>query len=149
MLKSPVNSRFNDRIRAGIKITTIREKPWPVGKPIMLYNWSGRPYGSPQRDVCAVEVEHTQPITITIPKFGSPHYSPRSIEDRPLWQCEGFDSQDDMDAWFRAVLKPETTTEMHLCRFKIMPDIVENAFKQASSKHWPEHIAKTILTAGA
>lgn len=38
MLKRPVNSRFNDRIRAGIKITTIREKPWPVGKPITLSN---------------------------------------------------------------------------------------------------------------
>lgn len=148
MLKRPVNSRFNDRIRAGIKITTIREKPWPSGKPIMLYNWSGKPYGSPQRDVCAVEVFHTKPITITKTADGAMSYSPNvvlplpstltgnemvdpieqsSIRFLPLWQCEGFDSQDDMDAWFRAVLKPGTTTEMHLCRFKVMPDIVERS----------------------
>lgn len=139
MLKRPVNSRFNERILAGIKITTIREKPWPVGKPIMLYNWSGKPYGSPQRDVVAVEVVHTKHVTITKAADGAMSYSPDVVmlppcmlsgddlvsPDRgnirvlPLWQCEGFDSQDDMDAWFRAVLKPGTTTEMHLCRFKL------------------------------
>lgn len=125
MLKRPVNSRFNERILAGIKITTIREKPWPVGKPIMLYNWSGKPYGSPQRDVCAVEVTHTQPITITHSHTGRMFYkvaSPEAGESQSmLWRHEGFDSQDDMDAWFLAVLKPGTTTEMHLCRFKIIP----------------------------
>lgn len=134
MLKRPVNSRFNERIIAGIKITTIREKPWPVGKPIMLYNWSGKPYGSPQRDVVAVEVTATTPITITHSPTGrmfykvalewwwQKHVSPDAGEGQQmLWQCEGFDSQDDMDAWFRAVLKPGTTTEMHLCRFKVIP----------------------------
>ena len=142
MLKRPVNSRFNDRIRASIKITTIREKPWPVGKPIMLYNWSGKAYHSPQVNLVAVEVFHTKPITITKAADGAMSYSPNvvlplpstltgnemvdpiersTIRPIPLWQCEGFDSQDDMDAWFRAVLKPGTTTEMHLCRFKIIP----------------------------
>lgn len=134
MLKRPVNSRFNDRIRAGIKITTIREKPWPVGKPIMLYNWSGKPYGSPQRDVVAVEVVFTCPILIRKSYGGTMNYSigfadleryfhqfDSALIPIPLWQCEGFDSQDDMDAWFRAVLKPGTTTEMHLCRFKTLP----------------------------
>jgi len=131
MLKRPVNSRFNDRIRAGIKITTIREKPWPVGKPIMLYNWSGKPYGSPQRDVCAVEVVFTCPINIIPTDKGvsywlegndlvSLHETFDPTINTPLWQCEGFDSQDDMDAWFRAVLKPGMTTEMHLCRFKTL-----------------------------
>lgn len=119
MLKRPVNSRFNERILAGIKITTIREKPWPVGKPILLYNWSGKPYGSPQRDVVAVQVEHTQPIQIAKCHDGTMAYL-TAQGTHPLWESEGFDSQDDMDAWFRAVLKPGTTTEMHLCRFKVI-----------------------------
>ena len=39
----------------------------------------------------------TQPIAITVPAYGSPHYSPRTVAGQPLWQLEGFDSQDVTD----------------------------------------------------
>lgn len=40
MIKRPLDKRFNAAVLTGKKFTTIRGKPWPVGVPIMLYNWS-------------------------------------------------------------------------------------------------------------
>ena len=37
-------------------MTTIRDKPWPIGVPIMLYYWSGKPYRSKQVDIAPVIV---------------------------------------------------------------------------------------------
>jgi len=65
MIKRPLNSRFSDAVREGRKITTIRDNPWPVGKQIMLYNWSGAAYRSKQNDVAAVTVLATSPVTIS------------------------------------------------------------------------------------
>jgi len=121
MLKRPLHAQFGPKVLADLKRTTIRDTPWAVGKPIMLYHWTGKPYRSPQQDVAAVEVEHTQPIAITVPAYGSPHYSPRTVAGQPLWQLEGFDSQDDMDAWFLAKLKPGQTVHKHLMLFKLLP----------------------------
>ena len=56
MIKRPLDPKFSDAVREGRKVTTIREKPWPVGKPIMLYNWSGIPYRSKHIDVASVKV---------------------------------------------------------------------------------------------
>jgi len=53
MIKRPINARFSEAVREGRKFTTIRSKPWPVWKEIMLYNWSAAAYRSPQVDVCA------------------------------------------------------------------------------------------------
>jgi hypothetical protein len=47
MLKRPLNSRFNDAVLANQKITAILDKPWPIGVPIMLYNWTGAAYHNP------------------------------------------------------------------------------------------------------
>ena len=41
MLKRPINSRFRELVLRDEKTTTIRDKPWPVGVPIMLYSWTG------------------------------------------------------------------------------------------------------------
>jgi hypothetical protein len=138
MLKRPLHAQFGPKVLAGIKRTTIRDTPWPLGKPIMLYHWSGKPYASPQQDVAAVKSVFTCPITIAhIFKPGSTsclHYllavsdlhnfsaalktPPASIH---LWQLEGFDSRDAMDAWFRPLIKPGQTLQKHLMLFKLLP----------------------------
>ena len=130
MLKRPLHARFGSKVLAGIKRTTIRDTPWPLGKPIMLYHWTGKPYRSPQQNVAAVEVEHTQPMAITVPANGRPHYSPHTVAAQPLWQLEGFDSQDDMDAWFIAKLKPDQTVHKHLMIFKLLPTKNEEQLTQ-------------------
>ena len=118
MIKRPLNSRFSDKAKGLIKITTIRDKPWPVGKPIMLYNWSGAAYRTPQIDVCPVEVIEASPILITRDSQAEMNYCMIVELPRPLWSCEGFDSQEDMDAWFSAKMKPGSSIEKHLMRFR-------------------------------
>lgn len=114
MRKRPLNPRFSDLVRAGQKTTTIRRKPWPVGVPIMLYEWTGKAYRSPQLDVIAIMVTRVVPISII--KAGDDvlyaaevqHAEPKSL---PLWQTEGFSSQEDMDAWFRPLVKKGNLTQ--------------------------------------
>lgn len=36
MIRRPLNSRFNQKVLDQIKVTTLRDKPWPVGVPIQL-----------------------------------------------------------------------------------------------------------------
>jgi hypothetical protein len=122
MIKRPLNTRFSDAVREGRKITTIRDNPWPIGKSIMLYNWSGKPYGSPHADVAAVIVEETTPIRIGRSDDGALifYHVERGIHKGSLlWSAEGFLSQEDMDAWFTKTLKPGQTVEKHLMRFSL------------------------------
>ena len=117
MIKRPLHERFSVAVARGEKFTTIREKPWPVGVPMMLYNWTGKPYRSPQRDVCAVQVIFTQAIYITHGIDGKMEYDyPCAWE---LWEGEGFESQAEMDEWFRAVVKPGEIVTKHLMRFRL------------------------------
>jgi len=117
MLKRLLNARFSTAVIEGRKVTTIRDNPWPVGVPIMLYNWAGAPYRSKQIDVAPIIVGSVQSIEIAMPDFGEPHYTPRIIDDRPLWSCEGFKDQDDMDSWFYKVVKPGQSIEKHIMCF--------------------------------
>ena len=123
MIKRPLHARFTSAVREGRKITTIRDKPWTVGKPVMLYNWSGAAYRSPQNDVAAVMVDSTTPIGVTRLKSGVMIYSYSTLGDERLvhlWACEGFDHSADMDAWFSALLEPATTVTKHLMRFSLV-----------------------------
>jgi hypothetical protein len=122
MIKRPLNSRFSAAVREGRKITTIRDNPWPLGKPIMLYNWSGAAYRSPQINVAAVLVERTTPITISRLASGAMIYSFTTGGNERLinlWKCEGFDSWQDMDAWFAAKMKPGQQVTKHLMCFSL------------------------------
>lgn len=122
MTKRPLNARFPDLVLDEIKITTIRDKPWPVGVPIMLYQWSGTAYRSKQIDVCPVVVEETTPIRISRSDNGALifFHAERGIHPgRLLWQSEGFFSQGEMNEWFEAIIKPGQTVEKHLMRFKL------------------------------
>lgn len=118
MIKRPLDARFAGRVLEGQKFTTIRRNPWPTGKPIMLYSWSGKPYRSPHKNVCAISVIVAQPIEITQGIDGTMHYDyPANYQ---LWQAEGFDSQNEMDEWFRKIVKPGKTITRHLMRFAVI-----------------------------
>lgn len=144
MLKRPLHAQFGPKVLAGIKRTTIRDTAWPLHKPIMLYHWTGKPYRSPQQDVAAVEVSASTSIKIVrlkkpharhetemqymadlawwVKNIGSnPLMPPDSPERQPLlWQLEGFDSRDAMDAWFLPLIKPGQTLQKHLMLFRLL-----------------------------
>ena len=119
MIKRPLNARFSEAVREGRKITTIREKPWPVGKPIMLYNWSCKPYRSKQVDVAAVIVSGFWTITIAHLTDGAMRYAYGMENDRPLHETEGFESKAEMDEWFRQLVKPGQAITKTLMRFRL------------------------------
>ena len=120
MIKRPLNERFSAAVLDGRKITTIRQKPWPIGVPIMLYNWSGAAYRSPQIDVTVIIVTNVEPIEIDMPEFGEPAYYPRKLNcGCPLWISEGFDSQDSMDSWFYNVVKKGQKATKSLMKFHL------------------------------
>lgn len=102
MIKRPLNSRFVEPVLADKKTTTIREKTWPVGIPILLYHWSGKAYRSKHHDVAVIVVKGFWTIRITHKLDGS----------------EGFGSQSEMDEWFRPLVKPGRTVEKTLMRFR-------------------------------
>ena len=119
MIKRPLNSRFREPVLAGIKTTTIREKSWPVGKPIMLYNWSGAAYRSKQSDVAPVVVKGFWAIRITHKPDGSMDYECGKESGPALHESEGFTSRDEMDAWFRPLVKCGQTVEKTLMLFRL------------------------------
>lgn len=126
MIKRPINSRFSTAVLEGRKVTTIRDKAWPVGVPIMLYNWTGAPYRSKQADVAPVVVVETTPIRIgrLRGETGFMCYHPENgiHRGRLLWECEGFFSQAEMDDWFRATLKPGQWLTKALMCFRLPND---------------------------
>jgi hypothetical protein len=125
MIRRPLSTQLTSAFRRDIKVSTIREKAWPVGVPIMIYNWSGVAYRSKQIEVGPVMVTETTPISITRPVRGDLWYSLEGdiLQGKPLWRCEGFASQDEMDDWFSAKIKPGRCVEMHLMRFHRLPVI--------------------------
>ena len=120
MIKRPLNPQFSSAVLEGRKFTAIREKPWPVGVPIMLYNWSGAAYRSKQVDVAAVKVLGYWPIQITHTDNGKMRYAYGMENEKALWETEGFESREAMDEWFRKVVKPGRIVTKHLMRFRLL-----------------------------
>lgn len=135
MLKRPLHARFGPKVLAGIKRTTIRDTAWLLHKPIMLYHWTGKPYRSPQQDVAAVEVVFTCSISLChARRCGTSalqvafngndlmdfHAKLDDTKNNWLWQLEGFDSRDAMDAWFLPLIKPGQTVHKHLMLFRLL-----------------------------
>ena len=120
MIKRPLDPRFSNAVLEKRKITTIRETPWPVGVPIMLYNWSGAAYRSPQKDVGSVMVSGWWPITIAHTVAGDMRYAYGMDCGLVLHETEGFESRADMDAWFRPLVKPGQSVTKHLMRFRLL-----------------------------
>lgn len=122
MIKRPLNPRFNKAVFEGRKFTTIRAKAWPIGIPIMLFNWTGKPYRSKHSDVCPVIVEETMPIKLsrsTVGNIFETSMVPRLCKGKPLYESEGFDCIDDFHDWFRPLIKPCETIERSLIQFRL------------------------------
>lgn len=117
MLKRPLNPQFREPVLADQKTTTIRDRPWPVGVPIMLYSWSGAPYRSKHVDIAPVIVKGFWTIRITQDPDGSMGYDCGRESGRPIHEAEGFRNRDEMDEWFRRLVKPGQTVEKTLMRF--------------------------------
>lgn len=122
MIKRPLDIRFGEKVRLGVKTTTIRASAWPVGRLIMLYHWSGRPYASKQCDVAAVRVASTHPITVTHGNDGRMEYSLRFPDGVALWCSEGFNSEAEMDEWFRPKVRRDSSVERRLMVFRRVMD---------------------------
>lgn len=117
MTKRPLNPQFNTKVLADIKVTTIRDKPWPVWKDIMLYNWSGAAYRSKQIDVAVVLVESENEILISN-EDGTLVFTPDNVDGISLHVTEGFESFADLQRWFEKLVKPGQTAVKHLMRFR-------------------------------
>jgi hypothetical protein len=127
MIRRPLNEKFSPAVRAGRKVTTMREKAWPVGVPILLYNWSGKPYRSKQVEVAVVVVKFvSEALICRMPGCGSMMFDWDSrganVEGRRLWQCEGFDSEDEMNEWFMKLVKPGQTLSRQLMWFEMVEE---------------------------
>jgi hypothetical protein len=94
---------FAEKIRAGIKRSTIRPRPerWPqIWTPISLRQWSGKPYRSPQIILATA--------TITAARYCTVRAGSIEIDRRELDYCdlcalaakEGFDDFAQMLFWF-------------------------------------------------
>jgi hypothetical protein len=132
MIKRPLNPQFSSAVLEGRKFTTIREKPWPVGTPIMLYNWSGAAYRSKQVDVAPVKVLGYWQITIAHTITGAMRYAYGMENEKPLWETEGFTSREAMDEWFRPLVKPGQSVRKYLMRFRLLNE--KSAGTDASEK---------------
>jgi len=118
VIKRPLNERFRNAVLQGEKTTTIRDKPWPVGVPIMLYSWEGLAYRSKQIDLCPVKVVGFWRIRITHHTDGAMGVECGRETNKPLWQTEGFADPEEMDAWFKPLVKPGQTVEKWLMNFQ-------------------------------
>lgn len=88
----------------------------------MLYNWTGKPYRSKQKDVCPVIVEETMEIKLSRSTQGNIFETPSVIhlcKGKLLYQSEGFDCIDDFHDWFRPLIKPCETIERSLIQFRL------------------------------
>lgn len=124
MIKRPIAPRFIVPVMIGRKTTTIRDRAWPVGVPIMLYSWSGLPYRSKHVDVEAVIVKGFWTIRITRLRRADVMVYQCGKESGPeLHQSEGFATRAEMDEWFRRLVQPGTTIEKTLMLFRKVSDV--------------------------
>ena len=120
MIKRPLNPQFSQAVLEGRKFTTIRSKPWPCWKPIMLYNWSGAAYRSKQEDVAAIEVEEVLEMIVTHDRDGGIVFGRDKIDGIPIHKTEGFDDAGQMQEWFAKVVPIGKTVELALMRFRLL-----------------------------
>ena len=124
MIKRPLDKRFGAKVLAGVKRSTIRDKVWPMGVPIMLYSWPGRAYekGVKHIDVAVVMVQHVEKVILF--KVGDEvKYSTANGQELTkslLAEVEGFGSVEEMDAWFRPLVPAEGCEEKWMHTFKLV-----------------------------
>ncbi len=124
MIKRPLAEQFHQKVMDGIKISTIRPNPWPVGIPIQLFRWEGLPYRSKHINGPAVIARSANRIMIANDATGAISYHLtdydlcHAITD--LYVIEGFDSQEKMDDWFRRLVKPGQTIQSYQMLFSLI-----------------------------
>jgi hypothetical protein len=127
MIKHPLSERFHQKVFDGIKISTIRPNPWPIGKPIQLFHWADKPYRSKHVNGPVVIVYDVKPVEVRKCRTGFMHYidlSQRLPSFLPsnLYKDEGFDTQEDMDTWFRKRVKLGETIQQYQMLFRLNRD---------------------------
>jgi hypothetical protein len=127
MIKHPLSERFHKKVFDGIKISTIRPNPWPIGKPIQLFHWADKPYASKHVNGPVVIVCVVKPVEVRKCRTGFMHYIdlsqrlPRYLSSN-LYIYEGFDTQEDMDTWFCRLVKPGETIQQYQMLFRLNGD---------------------------
>lgn len=137
MIKRPLDTRFSDKVREGRKFTTIRKKPWPVGHPIMLYHWSGKPYRSKHIDVAAIEVDAVLGMMVAHNAGGGIVFGRENIDGLPIYESEGFDDPEQMREWFLNVVPVGQRVELSLMKFHLLNanvDLPDTAAQDSASK---------------
>ena len=124
MIKRSLSAQFHQKVMDGIKVSTIRPNPWPVGVPIQLFHWADKPYRSKHVDGPVVIVNCIKPMQIckdciSRPQYCYGHGSLLDVVPKNLYAIEGFDSQEDMDAWFRRLVKPGQATQQFQMLFSL------------------------------
>ena len=124
MIKRPLAEQFHQKVLDGIKVSTIRPNPWPVGVPIQLFRWEGLPYRSKHVNGPAVIARSANRIMIASDAAGVISYHLAGddlchpITD--LYVIEGFDSQEKMDDWFRRLVKRGQTIQSYQMLFSLI-----------------------------
>jgi hypothetical protein len=124
VIKRPLAEQFHQKVLDGIKVSTIRPNPWPVGVPIQLFRWEGLPYRSKHVNGPAVIARSANRIMIASDAAGAISYHLtdydlcHAITD--LYVIEGFDSQEKMDDWFRRLVKPGQTIQSYQMLFSLI-----------------------------
>lgn len=85
----------------------------------MLYNWSGAAYRSPQIDVAPVIVRDVRVIRITHRADDGMIYAYGKPNERLLHETEGFATREELDSWFRPIIKRGQTVEKALMFFSL------------------------------
>ncbi len=120
MIKRPISPQFVTAVLEGRKITTIRDKAWPVGVEIMLYRWEGKPYRSKQIDVAVVKVTGFWTIQIHHEANDALYFFYGAELPRRLYECEGFDSDSELCDWFRPLVPVYKVAVKKLMRFRLI-----------------------------
>ena len=124
MIKRPLAEQFHQKVLDGIKVSTIRPNPWPVGIPIQLFRWEGLPYRSKHVNGPAVNARSADPITIASDATGVISYHLTNYDlchpITDLYVIEGFDSQEKMDDWFRRLVKRGQTIQSYQMLFSLI-----------------------------
>ena len=122
MIKRVVSERFKAVILDGTKTTTIRDRDWPIGRPIMLFHWAAKPYRSKHVDIHEVHVKIRWPIEIEHRSDGQMAFHVGMDQSKaPLWKTEGFSSITEMDDWFRPLVTRGRSSWKVLMRFELAP----------------------------
>jgi hypothetical protein len=125
VIKRPLAEQFHQKVVDGIKISTIRPNPWPLRVPIQLFRWEDKPYRSKHVNGPIVVVNCIRPMQISNDSTNKPQYCYRhgsflDVVPKNLCTIEGFNSQEDMDTWFRRLVKPGQTIQSYQMLFSLI-----------------------------